>query len=194
VATACAHGRRRSGEDQDAFIADANLERRDLNKGQKAMLVAARFPDPNKRGRGNKSTVSDDFNVSETRIKTARAVRKYCSEMVPQIIDGSKSLDEAYAEANRRKLAGNCPRWTVQNVRGELIATAEIPQSDKRTGKDGKARKQLESVSEIPKQETRKGKDGKQYKAKKPKPAKPKRTAYVSGPGDGNEGPTKLRP
>jgi hypothetical protein len=34
-----------NGGDQDAFIADANLDRRDLTKGQKAMLVAIRFPE-----------------------------------------------------------------------------------------------------------------------------------------------------
>jgi hypothetical protein len=39
-------------EDQDAFIADANLERRDLTKGQKAMLIAIRFGDERKGGRG----------------------------------------------------------------------------------------------------------------------------------------------
>lgn len=39
-------------EDQDAFIADANLERRDLVKAQKAMLLAKRYP-KGTRGRGN---------------------------------------------------------------------------------------------------------------------------------------------
>jgi hypothetical protein len=92
-----------NGEDQDAYIADQNLERRDLTKGQKAMLVAVRFPDPGKRGRGNKSSVSDDFNVSETRIKNARLVLRYCEQYVPLVIDGSMGLDEAYRDANRKR-------------------------------------------------------------------------------------------
>jgi ParB-like nuclease domain len=120
-----------NGEDQDAFIADANLERRDLTKGQKAMLVAARFPDPNKRGRGNKSTVSDDFNVSETRIKTARAVRKYCSEMVPQIIDGSKSLDEAYAEARLRQAAQQSHETRFNELASQAPDLAELVREER---------------------------------------------------------------
>lgn len=94
-----------NGEDQDAFIADANLERRDLTKGQKAMLVAVRFPDPEKRGRGNKSSVSDDFGISPTRLREARTVLSKCPQYADLIIDGSMGLDAAYREAQRKRVA-----------------------------------------------------------------------------------------
>lgn len=54
-------------------------------------------------GRGNKSTIADDFGVSETRIKAARLVYQHCREMVPLVIDGSMGLDADYNEARQRK-------------------------------------------------------------------------------------------
>jgi hypothetical protein len=90
-----------NGEDQDAYIVDANLERRDLSKGQKAMLLAVRFP-KGQQGKKGTSPVSDE--VSSTRIKAARLVNELCPEMVEAIIAGGPTgLDEAYAEAQRRK-------------------------------------------------------------------------------------------
>ncbi len=47
-----------NGEDQDAFIADANLERRDLSKGQKAMLIAEGFPQERKGGAGKRPLIT----------------------------------------------------------------------------------------------------------------------------------------
>ena len=96
-----------NGEDQDAYIADANLERRDLSKGQKAMLVAwnERRKPINKGGRGNRSD-SEQFGLSKARISNARTVMEYCEQYVPLVIDGSMGLDEAYREANRKRIAG----------------------------------------------------------------------------------------
>jgi hypothetical protein len=48
-------------------------------------------------GRGNKKTSTKIIEVSDTRLSFARAVNKVCPEMVPQIIAGAMSLDEAYA-------------------------------------------------------------------------------------------------
>ena len=99
-----------NGEDQDAFIADANLERRDLTKGQKAMLLAVRFPDSNKGGRGKKGNAVESTELSQERISRARVVNRLCPEMVDAVIEGKTGLDEAYAEANRRRAAGRLPK------------------------------------------------------------------------------------
>jgi hypothetical protein len=90
-----------NGEDQDAFIADANLERRDLSKGQKAMLFAWRFPDGMPRGRGKKGLETQPFDKS--RASQARTVLRFCPEIVDAVIEGATGLDEAYAEAQRRR-------------------------------------------------------------------------------------------
>jgi hypothetical protein len=38
-------------------------------------------------------------------VQQARAVRDNCPEMIPQVIDGTMGLDDAYSEAQRRKAA-----------------------------------------------------------------------------------------
>lgn len=96
-----------NGEDQDAFIADANLERRDLTKGQKAMLVAVRFP-VSKTHRGKQSDAALDSvskSISGARVSQARAVFAMCPEMVDAVIEGRTGLDEAYQEAKMRSAA-----------------------------------------------------------------------------------------
>ncbi|MFX1766168.1 ParB N-terminal domain-containing protein [Paraburkholderia sp. A1RI-2L] len=96
-----------NGEDQDAFIADANLERRDLTKGQKAMLIAMRFGEERRGGRGKTASTNyaESSQLSVRRVQQARAVRDNCPEMVPQVIEGALGLDEAYTEAQRRRAA-----------------------------------------------------------------------------------------
>jgi hypothetical protein len=91
-----------NGEDQDAFIADANMDRRDLSKGQKAMIVAKRYPNDRKGGRGKTETANyaETAQLSMRRIQEARVVLNHCEQYVPLVIDGSMGLDEAYREAN----------------------------------------------------------------------------------------------
>ncbi|MFL9998740.1 ParB N-terminal domain-containing protein [Paraburkholderia sediminicola] len=93
-----------NGEDQDAFIADANLERRDLTKGQKAMLIAIRYPE---RQQGKKRTSADsaEVSVSYRRIAEARSVYHKCPQYIELVIDGSMGLDAAYKEAHRKDVA-----------------------------------------------------------------------------------------
>lgn len=95
------------GEDQDAYIADANLERRDLSKGQKAMLMAVRFPRRKRGPKGEKETTEtvETRGVSAQRISAARLVNELCPEMVEAIISGKQGLDDALVEAQRRRTA-----------------------------------------------------------------------------------------
>ncbi len=41
-----------NGEDPKAFVISANIHRRHMTKGQRAMAVAKIYPDPEKGGRG----------------------------------------------------------------------------------------------------------------------------------------------
>jgi len=57
-----------SGHDPRAFIVSANLERRNLSKGQQAMVLAHIYPEPEKGGRGKnvesrKAAVSAGFSA-----------------------------------------------------------------------------------------------------------------------------------
>ena len=52
-----------NGEDPTAFVLSANIHRRHMTKGQRAMAVAMIYPEPEKGGRGEKATVSVE-NIS----------------------------------------------------------------------------------------------------------------------------------
>ncbi|KWO55947.1 ParB/RepB/Spo0J family partition protein [Burkholderia territorii] len=112
--------------DADAWIADSNLERRDLTKGQKAMLIAVRFPGAtNKGGRGHKKTTEETSEVSAKRVSQARAVYHYCPEMVDAVIAGETGLDEAYTQANLRRAMQE-----VQADRFEVLRQADPDLAD----------------------------------------------------------------
>src|SRR3954454_17833315 len=51
--------RRLNGEDHRAFITSANLNRRNLSKGQQAMAMAFIYPDGGKGGRGKKGNPAE---------------------------------------------------------------------------------------------------------------------------------------
>ncbi|MEM5297624.1 ParB N-terminal domain-containing protein [Burkholderia sp. JPY481] len=147
-----------NGEDQDAFIADANLERRDLTKGQKAMLVAVRKA----KQQGKKSTSLETKEVSDARVSQARLVKEFCPEMVPPVIDGKLSLDDAYTEAQQRKRAGesNEERFNAldaahpdlaQLVREQTLslASAESEARDRKEKRDNLVRSKVSTISEL---------------------------------------------
>lgn len=98
-----------NGEDADAFIADANLERRDLTKGQKAMLLAVRCEDEGEERKGGRGKKTEAANMAETagfsarRVREARQVKQWCPQMVDRVISGELGLDEALAEARRQQ-------------------------------------------------------------------------------------------
>ncbi|MFL9998302.1 hypothetical protein PQR34_44025 [Paraburkholderia sediminicola] len=108
-----------NGEDQDAFIADANLERRDLTKGQKAMLIAVRVP----KQQGKKATSLVSKDVHYTRVSQARTVIEHASELVDLVIDGSMGLDAALAEATRRRLSRQ--RGKPGSIYGAMLTTVD---------------------------------------------------------------------
>jgi hypothetical protein len=83
------------GTDPVAFIYSANINRRDLTKSQRAMLIAKRYPEP-ERGRGKKDEARKETEtVSFTRVKEARQVLRYSKPLADAVIRGTKSLDEA---------------------------------------------------------------------------------------------------
>jgi hypothetical protein len=95
--------RQLNGEDPTAFVLSANVHRRHLTKGQRAMAVAMILPEPEKGGRGRKSSVSDGFDVSRTRVKYARTVLSVAPDMAANILSSAMPLDGAYQAVLRFK-------------------------------------------------------------------------------------------
>lgn len=81
--------------DPKAFILAANVKRRHMTAGQRAMATAMIYPEAEKGGRGKKSLVTKEF--SGERLSKARAVLRYSRPEAERVLAGTFSLDAAYA-------------------------------------------------------------------------------------------------
>jgi ParB/RepB/Spo0J family partition protein len=87
------------GADPVTYIVSANINRRHMSKGQRAMVVA-RLLETNK---ATQQTASRQAGMSQPLISQARTVLHYASDLAPQVIAGHLSLENAYGEAKVRK-------------------------------------------------------------------------------------------
>lgn len=83
------------------YIADSNT-RRNVSKGQRAMAKALRFPDPAKRGRGNKSPETGAF--PHQRLSEARAVLHHSRTLAESVAKGITPLDAALATVRQESV------------------------------------------------------------------------------------------
>jgi hypothetical protein len=86
------------GQDPVAYILSANINRRHITKGQRAMIMAKIYPDRTPRGQ---SSVSK--GITYERVSLARIVLRHAPNLAESVIAGSLSLDKAYEEARIRK-------------------------------------------------------------------------------------------
>lgn len=91
-----------NGHEASAFILGANVARRHLTHGQRAMAVAkARRLVPNTK-RPSQADSASSAGVSQSNISHADLVLEWAPEFADDVLAGG-SLNEAYAEALRRK-------------------------------------------------------------------------------------------
>jgi len=121
-----------------AFVLSANVHRRNLSTGQRAMAVAMLRPAPEKRGRGNKSAINGDFTgAPQQRIADARAVLNYSPELAQAVMHGEKPLQAEQIAA----LLG-VARETVRNWLTPIGRVAKVrnPGTDSRVKLTGHAK------------------------------------------------------
>jgi ParB-like nuclease domain len=117
-----------NGRDPLAYIVSANLNRRNLTKGQQAMALAMIYPEPEKGGRGKKSealnsAVSAGF--STRRLNAARSVLHHSRELAESVIKGSVSLDaalEKVAELQQQAISTDAKIARLQEAAPDLAA------------------------------------------------------------------------
>lgn len=88
-----------------AFIADVNLERRDLKKGQKAMALAMLFPN-GARGRGNHDEArksAETASFSYRRVQEARQIIAHSAALAEDVIADRVPLDKALEQVKREQ-------------------------------------------------------------------------------------------
>lgn len=84
--------------DPTAYVLSANIHRRHMTKGQRAMAVAMIYPvAPNKGGRGK--TSQESWGLSGELVRQARLVLAHSAPLAHAVLTGLTSLDAAYNEA-----------------------------------------------------------------------------------------------
>jgi hypothetical protein len=106
------------------YIVSANINRRDLTKGQKALAVALIWPAPDKRGRGNKSEATkyaESAGFSARLLQDARQIVRH-EDLVEMVKSGSMKFDFALKQASERA--------TVQQNAEQFMAMIEAEAPD----------------------------------------------------------------
>ena len=76
------------------YIASANLARRNLTKGQSAMLTAMLHPEPGSRIKKDAAKIAVSAGFSGRRLAEARQVLRHSQKIAEAVVRGDTSLDD----------------------------------------------------------------------------------------------------
>jgi hypothetical protein len=127
-------------EDMVAYIADVNLERRDLTKQQKIMALATLYPEPEEKGGAKKKGQSDNpellkklhmlaksLSSARTRLAQARKLLFY-PDLSQAVLNGSNSLEKALKIAHERDLEAKSDADKIAELREKAPElAAQVP-------------------------------------------------------------------
>ncbi|MEU4949900.1 ParB/RepB/Spo0J family partition protein [Streptomyces lavendulae] len=111
------------GDDPAAFALSVNMRRRNLTKGQLAMIAAkaSSATETDKRSGSEQSvrSVSEQAGVSIGRIGQANTVLRHAPDLVDTVISGAVGLDEAYKTARENKAHAESAEAQLARLRAE---------------------------------------------------------------------------
>jgi hypothetical protein len=113
------------GADPVAFILSANINRRNLTAGQRAMAMAMVYPEPGERGRGKKG--KETLHFSKMRLSQARTILRHSPDAAQRILAGDTTVkfDEAYEAAATAKARREMNEGRLAQLRAEFPHIAE---------------------------------------------------------------------
>lgn len=133
-----------NGKDPLAYIVSANLNRRNITKGQQAMSYAMIYPEPRSKGGRGKTSVENTEVFSRDRLKQARAVLRHSKTLADGVLKNTITLDKALetvnhekdrlhsAEAQMKRLRADAPDLADQVDEGRLTLAEALAASEER--------------------------------------------------------------
>lgn len=109
------------GDDPDGYALSVNIQRRNLTRGQAAMVAYETFVI---RGESQRDFAAN-HGLSQSRIAKAATVHDYARELVAQVISSAVSLDAAYEDARKRKTAADSDAAKLDQLRADDPELAE---------------------------------------------------------------------
>ena len=107
-----------NGEDPVAYILSANVNRRHLSKGQRAMAAVV-------AGLNTKYSTRDVGEIVQTSqgyTSRAAVVHEHAKDLVGQVMAGTLALNDAYEQAKRRKEEAESAEERAERDRNRLAA------------------------------------------------------------------------
>jgi hypothetical protein len=119
---------RLNGHDAAAFIVSANLERRNLTKGQQAMALAMIYPitRQGKRTEGSATALSVSNKVSTARLSQARSVLRHSQALAESVMARHISLDDALETVAEARRASQSTDAKMAELRAEAPDLADL--------------------------------------------------------------------
>nr|WP_329912009.1 ParB/RepB/Spo0J family partition protein [Streptomyces sp. SP18BB07] len=111
------------GGDPSGYVLSVNLRRRNISKGQAAMISAkARSESEQQPCSGSEQStrsVAEQTGLSLGRISQANMVLQHAADLVEAVINGAMGLDEAYSIARENKAKANSAEVQLARLREE---------------------------------------------------------------------------
>jgi ParB-like chromosome segregation protein Spo0J len=133
-----------NGEDATAFVLSANVHRRNITSGQRAMAIAMLYPNRGVGGRGKKNRPDVD-GLARQRIADARAVLSYSEELASAVMSGQKPLQAALNETKQSQGDLRNERKRRLRLKEERPDLADLVESEAMTLDDAVQRAKAEA-------------------------------------------------
>jgi hypothetical protein len=115
-----------NGTDPIAYILAQNVKRRQLNKGQQAMIVAFAYPEPEKGGRGKRGNLLETSGFSRQRLGQARQVLRHSKELAEAVLNDTIKLDKAIERMVEQKREMESIEAKLEILRKDAPDLAEL--------------------------------------------------------------------
>jgi len=110
------------GDDITGFIMASNINRRHLTKGQQAMILVK----CQESWHSSPKNIAKENNLSRERLRQAQLVSQHAPDLVDEVINGVRGLDNAYGVAQERKQEAEAREVRIEKMRQHQIDLQEL--------------------------------------------------------------------